>query len=357
MENSNTNETKRDGLPTSNKETTMPTNSTTSTNLPPTIIDTTKPSSSDSQPVTQPSSSTQTSTTKAAPTTSHTPTRAVHCQDAVAWLEAQSFIAGSVVTSLPDVCEVPMSLPEWKIWFSRCVTLILSKLLPHECAIFYQTDVKQLKQGKFVEWIDKSYLCHKGAEQVPECHLVWHKIMSFKTDITIATATRKKAGYSHMLCYRKDTSMHFETLPDVSPRGRLIWPKGMGFDACFMAVKYAKKFGSTCIVDPFCGKGSVLAVANYLGMDAIGVELCSSRARNAHNLMIDTESGKFIWNEEERKGGEPNKKGEGQRDVDSDDEEEPKTDPAQQTGQKEKEEKKNKGKTKKGEKAKAPQKT
>jgi tRNA G10 N-methylase Trm11 len=25
-----------------------------------------------------------------------------------------------------------------------------------------------------------------------------------------------------------------------------------------------------CIVDPFCGKGSVLAVANYVGMDAIG---------------------------------------------------------------------------------------
>ncbi len=44
----------------------------------------------------------------------------------------------------------------------------------------------------------------------------------------------------------------------------------MGFDACVMAVKYAKKFGSTCIVDPFCGKGSVLAIANHFGMNSIG---------------------------------------------------------------------------------------
>lgn len=223
-----------------------------------------------------------------------------------------------------------MSLPEWKEWFSKCVSIILRKLLPQECAIFYQTDVKHIKQGKFVEWIDKSYLCHKGAEQVPECHLVWHKIMSFKTDITTPTATRKKAGYSHMLCYRKDTSMHFETLPDVSPRGRLIWPKGMGYDACFTAVKYAQKFGSTCIVDPFCGKGSVLAVANYLGMNSVGVELSAQRARNARNLLIDNESGKFIWNEkgekdeEEEKGekGEVGEKGEAEKgDVDSDEEE------------------------------------
>lgn len=44
----------------------------------------------------------------------------------------------------------------------------------------------------------------------------------------------------------------------------------MGFDACVMAVKYAKKFGSKCILDPFCGKGSVLAIANYYGLDSVG---------------------------------------------------------------------------------------
>jgi tRNA G10 N-methylase Trm11 len=41
------------------------------------------------------------------------------------------------------------------------------------------------------------------------------------------------------------------------------------------------------IVDPFCGWGSVLAVANQLGLDAIGVELSRKRAQKARNLRLD----------------------------------------------------------------------
>jgi tRNA G10 N-methylase Trm11 len=40
------------------------------------------------------------------------------------------------------------------------------------------------------------------------------------------------------------------------------------------------------IVDPFCGWGSVLAVANELGLDAIGVELSRKRAQKARNLRL-----------------------------------------------------------------------
>jgi hypothetical protein len=58
-------------------------------------------------------------------------------------------LPGSVITSLPDVCEVPMSLGEWKVWFVQCVALILERLKEKECAIFYQTDVKNFKQGKY----------------------------------------------------------------------------------------------------------------------------------------------------------------------------------------------------------------
>lgn len=44
----------------------------------------------------------------------------------------------------------------------------------------------------------------------------------------------------------------------------------MGFDACVMAVKYVQRYGGKCVVDPFCGKGSVLAVANHFGLDSVG---------------------------------------------------------------------------------------
>jgi tRNA G10 N-methylase Trm11 len=40
------------------------------------------------------------------------------------------------------------------------------------------------------------------------------------------------------------------------------------------------------VVDPFCGLGSALAVANALGMDAIGVELSRKRAEKARELKV-----------------------------------------------------------------------
>jgi len=233
----------------------------------------------------------------------NTPKREVVCRDALEWLKEQSKIQGSVITSLPDVSEVPMSLIDWKKWFVGSVHEILLRLDENECAIFYQTDVKIIKEGKFIEWIDKSYLVNRGSEGVPECTLVWHKIMSFNTDITKPSVTKKKAGYSHMLCFRKNAKNHDENLPDVISRGKMVWTKGMGFNACCLAVKYAKKIGSKCVVDPFCGKGSILAVANYMGLDSFGVEISSTKCRNAMNLRISEDGNNFSWGGESSQGG------------------------------------------------------
>jgi tRNA G10 N-methylase Trm11 len=38
------------------------------------------------------------------------------------------------------------------------------------------------------------------------------------------------------------------------------------------------------VVDPFCGYGTILAVANAQGLDAIGVELSGKRVRKARRL-------------------------------------------------------------------------
>ena len=40
------------------------------------------------------------------------------------------------------------------------------------------------------------------------------------------------------------------------------------------------------VIDPFCGQGTVLAVANELGMDALGVELSRKRCRQALKLRV-----------------------------------------------------------------------
>jgi tRNA G10 N-methylase Trm11 len=40
-------------------------------------------------------------------------------------------------------------------------------------------------------------------------------------------------------------------------------------------------------VDPFCGRGTILAVANHCGLDAVGVEISRKRARKARRLALE----------------------------------------------------------------------
>lgn len=61
----------------------------------------------------------------------------------------------------------------------------------------------------------------------------------------------------------------------------------MGVEACEVAVTFVKgKPKASVVVDPFCGLGTVLAVANRHGLDAVGVELSRKRAEKAQTLEV-----------------------------------------------------------------------
>jgi len=208
--------------------------------------------------------------------------RTVHCADALAWLEAQGVLAGcSLITSMPDVSEFPsLSLDGWKDWFVRTAALVLSRCPEDGVTLFYQTDIK--KDGT---WVDKGYLCLKAAEALGH-ELLWHKVVCRSPPGTI---TFGRPAYSHLLCFsrglRADLS---KSTADVLPQaGEVTWTRGMGVQACLVACRYVLENTPTrTIVDPFCGHGSVLAVANWLGLDAIGVELSHKRARKARALRM-----------------------------------------------------------------------
>jgi hypothetical protein len=68
----------------------------------------------------------------------------------------------------------------------------------------------------------------------------------------------------------------------------MSWSQAMGRAACELSCRYVRSHTSTrVVVDPFCGHGSVLAVANAMNLDAIGVEISASRARKARRLTDD----------------------------------------------------------------------
>jgi hypothetical protein len=73
-------------------------------------------------------------------------------------------------------------------------------------------------------------------------------------------------------------------LPDA---GAMTWVRGIGLEACRVACRWVlAETQARTIVDPFCGVGTVLAVANELGMDAVGVELNRKRAAKARTLVL-----------------------------------------------------------------------
>ncbi|ATB30083.1 DNA methyltransferase [Melittangium boletus] len=208
--------------------------------------------------------------------------RTVHCADALEWLAGQGVLTGcSLITSMPDLSEFPsFTLAEWKDWFVRTAGLVLSRCPDDGVTVFYQTDIK--KDGT---WVDKGYLVQKAAEQQGHA-LLWHKVVC---RAPAGQVTFGRPAYSHLLCFSRGIRADLaRSSADVLPQaGEVTWTRGMGVQACLAACRYVLANTPTrTIVDPFCGHGTVLAVANDLGLDAVGVELSNKRARKARALRM-----------------------------------------------------------------------
>ena len=210
------------------------------------------------------------------------PARTVHHGDALLWLRAAGTLAGaSVVTSLPDVSELPtLGIEGWRRWFEGAASLTMQGVPDEGVAIFFQSDVKH--SGL---WIDKGSLVSRAAERAGMAQL-FHKIVCRKPP---GTLTRGRASYSHLLGFARVLRPTLRNAtPDVLPDGGFQpGVKSMGVLACVDACRFI--IGETTtrtVVDPFCGWGTVLAVANALGLDAIGVVVSARMCKRARRLTI-----------------------------------------------------------------------
>jgi hypothetical protein len=211
------------------------------------------------------------------------PSRVVHHGDAIGWLrDAQSLIGASVVTSLPDLSELPaLDFPGWRAWFEDAVVTTARSVPDEGVAIFFQSDVR--RDGL---WVDKGMMVARAAEQAG-MGLLFHKIVCRKP---AGTVTYGRASYSHLLAFARvlRPQLGRGTADILSDAGAMPGSKAMGVKACVEACRFVLTETSTrTIVDPFCGWGTALAVANALGMDAIGVDLSTRMCRRARTLHID----------------------------------------------------------------------
>ena len=209
------------------------------------------------------------------------PTRSIINGDALAWLAANTAdLHASVVTSLPDVSELQLELDAWRAWFIAAARQVIAWTPRAQAAVFFQSDIRV---GGAI--VDKSYLVMRAAE-LEGAQLLWHKIVCRRPPGTISFG---RPSWSHMLCVAREgrppaRAPGADVMPDA---GFMPWSRAMGVAACRAACTYLRdEVGARTIVDPFCGRGTVLAVANTLGLDGVGVELSAKRCRAARALVV-----------------------------------------------------------------------
>lgn len=199
----------------------------------------------------------------------------------MAWLQRRGRLDGcSLVSSLPDVSEFPhLTLGEWQAWFVSAAGLVLDCCPDDGVCIFYQTDIKL--EGC---WVDKGFLCQKAAEQAGSA-LLWHKVVC---RVPPGTATFGRPSWGHMLCFSRGVRVDpGRSSADVILGGKAAWARGIGVEACRLAVRFVREHtASHTLVAPFCGTGLVLAVAEQMGLKAVGIELSRKRARLAERQTV-----------------------------------------------------------------------
>jgi hypothetical protein len=173
-------------------------------------------------------------------------------------------------------------------WLANTTALLVGKLEEGCAAVFYQTDTRSTEGG----YIDKGYFVTQGALAAGGT-ILFHKIV-LRSPPDCPT-TGLNPAFTHLLAFGSPRGCPApapdepgaRSCPDVCSKGNADWPKGTGPLAASHAVKYLRD-GLKCktVLDPFCGTGCVLAVAEFYGCSAMGVELHRGRARAANRLQV-----------------------------------------------------------------------
>ena len=209
------------------------------------------------------------------------------------------------------------TVANYREWYHETVALILSRLAPHAVAIFYMSDGRH--EGL---WLDKSYIAQRAAE-ASGCALLFHKIALFDSDLVAMSRTQGKGRpkYSHLLAFSRTACagerwFDAAATPDIFERGEMRWSRAMGDTACVTAcllvraadaaataasvsdtadavrssgavgADVATRRNRPTVFSLFSGQGSVLAVANEMGMHSVGVELSRKRCATALGLRL-----------------------------------------------------------------------
>lgn len=201
--------------------------------------------------------------------------RTVLCQDSIPWL-ASNMNRGAIVTSLPDAAEMEMPIHAWRDWFTAAAGACMISAGQSHAVIFYQTD-RKIDGG--IE--SKADLLFRAA-QLAGCRTLWHKIALRRA---VGATELFRPGFTHLIAFSRKARCGMAT-PDVFDRGATLYLNGMGIMAAKVAIRFAQQT-TTTIIDPFCGRGTVLAVAEANDLEAIGIDIDPKQVEFARTLELE----------------------------------------------------------------------
>jgi hypothetical protein len=191
------------------------------------------------------------------------------CADAIEWLAGVGSGVGAIVTSPPDAEEIGLEPSEWRDWFIAALRLCVNA--SDGPCVFYVTD-RRFDSGI----VSKS---HMVLEAASDAGLAWHKIALRRDPGKIDLY---RPGFSHLIAFGGKAG---KATPDVFDRGSMLYKNGTGLKAARIACEWAGQYSKT-IIDPFCGRGTIPAVAEALGYMAIGVDIDQDQCTHAKALKL-----------------------------------------------------------------------
>ena len=198
-----------------------------------------------------------------------TSAKTIICADAMEWLETKKCAA--IFTSPPDAEEIGHPVEAWAPWFRGAIALCFAA-----CSgplVFYVTDRKS--GGRLHS---KAAMVLAEADQAG-VRMAWHKI-ALRRDV--GQTDLHRPTFTHLLAFNGAPG---KASPDVIQRGKTVYPNGTGLVAARVGVEWVKKQVPS-LLDPFCGQGTIPAVAEALGLTATGVDIDEAQCAKARALTL-----------------------------------------------------------------------
>lgn len=204
------------------------------------------------------------------------PSYEVHVADAFKWLPDHLGQIPAIATQLPDAYEMGWEIPQWQDWFRRALDACFEAVNSGGPVVFCHTD--RMWGGM---WLSKAGMMLMAAERA-EFTLLWHKVATRRD---VGQVDLHRPTYRHIMAFSEVAKPGRRT-PDVIYEGPVIYPDAMGIYAAQLMVAQCAAANADAVVDPFCGRGTILHAAREAGLKAVGVDIDPDQAALAEQLLV-----------------------------------------------------------------------